>query len=132
VTVQRVRAVVECAVFEDRTWTGDDTAVQNIFRRREQEARVFAFIASALRAGYAAGNADSNGLRLALERLNAGDQEDFDHPHKRVMRRALQDAIAGRGPTATPGALAGLIKDAEAKWAIANQQRLAAAPVPWK
>jgi hypothetical protein len=90
-----VKLTTTCAIFADRTWTGDATQVQHLFHWRTSDLRAFCTIARALAAGAASGTGVDS-LRVTIEQLNAKGQDDFENVHKGVMRRNLQIAMDGK------------------------------------
>jgi hypothetical protein len=131
VTISSVKATLQWAIFADGSSFGDAAGVQAMFGRREKDRQAYAFIVTALRAGYAAGDG-ADALRLALERLNAKDQDDYENPDKQVMRRNLQQALAGKIQGTPKEFLRASILRMEAKWSAADEHRRARPAAPGK
>jgi hypothetical protein len=81
-------------VFADGSAIGNPDAIDRTFQRRKRDSSSYAFVLAALRAGRTAG-ADRRGLQVALERINAKGQDDYDHPFKTLMRHSIETVLDG-------------------------------------
>jgi hypothetical protein len=80
------------AVFADGSTLGDPTAVTEVFAERERDRKAWLVVAAAIDVARRQAS-PAAGLHEALAALNAREQEDYEHPVKRTMRRNIQLAL---------------------------------------
>jgi hypothetical protein len=91
-SVVDVEMAVRWAIFADGSAIGNARGIEEALQQRERDYRAFSFVVSALDAGRAAGPGPDS-LSVALQALNAPNQEDYAHSVKTLTRRNIQVTI---------------------------------------
>jgi hypothetical protein len=130
-SVISVRTEIEEAVFADGSWFGDPASVQDVFARRDRDARALAFVLASLKDG-AASASGLDAVRVALQRLERKWPNDPDEGWTRTMRRNLQWVIDGTIKTSPDEFMEHWIPQIEAAWRVADTHRRAKPGFPIK